>query len=271
MKIFKNKNKLKKEILNIKNMSFIPTMGGLHKGHVSLINKSKNFKGPSLVSIFVNPKQFNKKKDFISYPRKIQKDLKILKSLKVEFVYLPAYKDIYSFKTEKKIFLDNFSRKLCGKYRKGHFRGVVDVVNRLLEIVKPKYIFLGAKDFQQLYIIKKHIIKRFIKTKIVSCKTIREENGVACSTRNNNIKIKQLFLASKVYLYLIKKKKEIKKNLKNFSFFTFKKDLLKIGLKKIDYIKLYNLNTLKKPKNKNEKFKIFIAYYLNETRLIDNI
>ena len=98
MKIFKSKHKLKKEILNIKNISFVPTMGGLHKGHLSLIKKSKEFKGKILVSIFVNPKQFNKKKDYISYPRNIKNDLKILKNLNVNYVYLPSFKDIYSFR-----------------------------------------------------------------------------------------------------------------------------------------------------------------------------
>ena len=271
MKIFKTKHRLQKEILNIKNMSFIPTMGGLHKGHVSLIKKSKNFKGPCLVSIYINPKQFNRKKDFIHYPRNIKNDLKILRSLKVNYVYLPGYEDVFNFKTKNKIFLDKFSNKLCGKFRKGHFKGVINIVNRLLEIIKPKYIFLGIKDYQQLCLIKKYIEKRLLKVKVIACKTIREKNGVACSTRNDNIKKSNLIIASKVYWYLINKKKLIKKNLLNFNFLKFKRDLLKLGLKKIDYIELYNSKTLKKTKRKNEKFKIFIAYYLNEVRLIDNI
>ena len=271
MKIFKTKHKLQKEILNIKNMSFIPTMGGLHKGHVSLINKSKKFKGPCLVSIYINPKQFNRKRDFISYPRNIKNDLKILRNLKIDYVYLPGYKDIFDFKTKNKIFLDKFSNKLCGKFRKAHFEGVINVVNRLLEIIKPKHIFLGIKDYQQLFLIKKHIEKRLLKSKVIACKTIREKNGVACSTRNNNIKKSNLIIASKVYWYLINKKRLIKKNLLNFNFVKMKSDLLRLGLEKIDYIELYNSKTLKKTKSKNEKFKIFIAYYLNEVRLIDNI
>ena len=206
MKIFKDKHSLQKEIYNINNLSFVPTMGGLHKGHESLIIKSRNFKRPCLVSIFVNPKQFNEKKDFISYPRNIKKDLKLLKSLNVDFVYLPSFKDIFSFKPKKKIFLNKFSKKLCGKFRKGHFKGVLNVVNRLLEITKPKYIYLGIKDFQQLYLIKSHIKKRIIPTKVISCETVREHNGIACSTRNNNIKKKYLNIASNIYRFLKKKK-----------------------------------------------------------------
>ncbi len=271
MKIFKSKDKLQKEILNIKNISFVPTMGGLHKGHISLIKKSKSFKGKTLVSIFVNPKQFNEKKDFINYPRNLKKDLKILKSLNVDLIYLPNLKDIFSFQVKNKIFLDKFSKKLCGKSRRGHFKGVLNIVNRFLEIIKPKYIFLGMKDFQQSYLINMHILKRKINTKIIHCKTIREKNGIPCSTRNNYLNRNQYNVASNVIKYLENKKKLIKKELSNFKFLTIKKDLINLGLTKIDYIEIYNLKTLKRPKNKGEKFKIFIAFYLNKTRLIDNI
>ena len=271
MKIFKSKHKLKEEISNIKNISFVPTMGGLHKGHISLIKKSQNFKGKTLVSIFVNPKQFNEKKDFLNYPRNLKKDLKILKHLNVDLIYLPNLKDIFSFQVKNKIFLDKFSKKLCGRSRKGHFKGVLNIVNRFLELIKPRYIFLGIKDFQQSYLISRHILKRKINTKIINCKTIREKNGVACSTRNHNLNKNQLKIASNVIKYLKNKKKLIKKELSNFKFINIKKDLINLGVKKIDYIEFYNSKTLKRPKSKREKFKIFIAFYLNKTRLIDNI
>ena len=271
MKIYKSKHKLQKDILNIKNISFVPTMGGLHKGHISLIKKSKNFKGKTLVSIFVNPKQFNDKKDFIKYPRNLKKDLMVLKHLNTDLIYLPSLKDIFSFKVKNKIFLDKFSKKLCGKSRKNHFKGVLNIVNRFLEIIKPKYIFLGIKDFQQLHLINMHILKRKINTKIIHCKTIREKNGVACSTRNNNLNMNQFKIVSNVVKYLKNKKRLIKKDLSKFKLLNIKKDLMNLGLTKIDYIKLYNLKTLEPPRNKREKFKIFIAFYLNKTRLIDNI
>ncbi len=271
MKIFKSKHKLQKEILNIKNISFVPTMGGLHRGHLSLIKKSKTFKGKSVVSIFINPKQFNEKKDFLSYPRNSKKDLKILKRLNVDFVYIPTVKDIFSFRTKNKIFLDKSSKKLCGKSRTGHFKGVLNVVNRFLEIIKPRYIFLGIKDFQQCYLINRHILKKRINTKVIHCKTIRERNGVACSTRNNHLNKNQFKIASNVFRYLKKIKKLTQKKISNFKIIKIKNDLINLGIKKIDYIELYNLKTLKRPKNKREKFKIFIAFYLNKTRLIDNI
>ena len=132
MKIFKDKHTLQKEILKTKGISFVPTMGGLHEGHISLIKQSKKTKLKTLVSIFVNPKQFNKKSDFKSYPRNTKKDIKQLKKLKINYLYIPTFKDIYGFKPKKKVFLDKFSKKLCGKFRKGHFEGVLNVVNRFI-------------------------------------------------------------------------------------------------------------------------------------------
>ena len=138
MKIFKDKHSLQREILKTKGVSFVPTMGGLHKGHISLIKQSKKSKLKTLVSIFVNPKQFSKKSDFMTYPRNTKKDIRQLKKLKIHYLYIPAFKDIYGFKPKKKVFLDKFSKKLCGKFRKGHFEGVLNVVNRLIELIKPR-------------------------------------------------------------------------------------------------------------------------------------
>ena len=266
MKIFKSKLSLKKEIFGEKNISFVPTMGGLHKGHISLIKRSKKIKGKILVSIFINPKQFNDKIDFLKYPKNLREDLMILKRLKVDYVYLPTKHDIFNFNPKNKIFLDRFSKKLCGKTRKKHFKGVLNVVNRFLEIIKPHYLLLGLKDFQQLLLIKKHIIKRKINTKVISCNTLREENGIACSTRNKNLSKKQVKIASNVYLYL----KNIKKS-KKILRINLKKKLLLLGVNKIDYVEILNLRSLKKPKIINKNCRIFIAYYLKKIRLIDNI
>ena len=184
MKILRTREKVYKNLKQNKNLSFVPTMGSLHNGHISLIQKAKKRKGNVIVSIFVNPKQFNSKKDFEKYPRNLKKDISLLKRLKIDYLFIPTYNQIFSFKTKNKIFLHNFSKKLCGKYRPGHFLGVLDVVNRFIEIIKPKYLFLGRKDFQQLFLISEHIKKNNINTKIVSCKTIRDKNGIAISSRN---------------------------------------------------------------------------------------
>ena len=199
MKIILNINNLRKIIKPFDDIGFIPTMGGIHKGHISLINKSIKFNKKTIVSIFVNPKQFNDIKDFKSYPSNIKNDLAVLKKIKkLDFIYIPKFKDIYEDKEKSHIKIKKKDKILCAKYRKGHFEGVLDVVNRFLEIIKPKFIFLGIKDFQQLYLIKKHILKRKIQTKVISCKTIREKNGIACSTRNKSLNQKQLKIFQKV-------------------------------------------------------------------------
>jgi pantoate--beta-alanine ligase len=271
MKIFKDKHNLQREILKTKGTSFVPTMGGLHKGHISLIKQSKKSKLKTLVSIFVNPKQFNKKSDFRSYPRNVKKDIKQLKTLKIDYLYLPKFKDIYGFKSKNKVFLDKSSKKLCGKFRKGHFEGVLNVVNRFIEIIKPRYIFLGKKDYQQLFLIKKHIEKRKIKSKIIECKTIRENNGIACSSRNLNLSKSQIKIASNIFHYLNNLKKKLKKNYTLFKIDKIKKDLIKLGANKIDYLENYNIKSFKKIKKPSKKYNLFFAYYIKKVRLIDNI
>ncbi len=272
MKIFKRKSDLVSQIKWPRSISFIPTMGSIHPGHVSLIKKAKKNKRRVLVSLYVNPKQFNSKKDYQIYPRNFKKDLNILKKYKVDYAYIPNNKDIYSFKPQKSIFKHSIIKELCGKFRKGHFDGVLNVVNRLLEIVRPKYIYLGKKDLQQLYLIKEHIKKMRIQTKVVPCKTIRLKNGVAYSSRNINLEKKEINITSNVYKYLINIKKKLKRK-RNFKFNqkSISKELIKLGVKKIDYCKCLNNKNLKKIKNYKIDFNIFIAYYIGKIRLIDNI
>ncbi len=271
MKIFKDRQALQKEILKSKGISFVPTMGGLHEGHISLVKRSKKSRLKTLVTIFINPKQFNKKSDFNSYPRNIKNDIKVLKKLKVNYLYIPSIKDIYGFKPKNKVFIDKVSKKLCGKFRPGHFKGVLNVVNRFLEIIKPKYIYLGKKDYQQLYLIKKHIQKRKIRSKIIECKTIRKKNGIACSTRNSRLNQHQMKIASSIFHYLFKLKKKLKVNFSLFKLNKVKIDLINLGASKIDYIENYNTKNFEKIRKTNKKFNLFIAYYIQNTRLIDNI
>ena len=271
MKIFKDKQSLQKEIFQNNGISFIPTMGGLHKGHISLIKKSKKYKFKTLVSIYVNPKQFDNKHEFSRYPKNLKKDIKILKKFKVDYLYTPSFKDVYGFKTKNKIYLDKFSKQLCGKFRKSHFKGVVQVMNRLIEIVKPKYIFMGKKDYQQLFLIKKLISKRNINSRIIDCEIIRERNGVAASTRNLKLTKSEFKIASKVYHYIV----YIKKKLRAKKIFISKKEIEKkindLGVKNINYIEFRDLKDLKKRNKISNTTNIFIAYYLRNIRLIDNI
>ena len=265
MKIITNIDDLNKAISTINNLGFVPTMGGLHDGHKSLIKISKNKSKKTIVSIFVNPKQFNNKKDYKSYPRNIKKDLKILKLLKVNFVFIPTVKEIYSNKNNIKFNLNKKDNILCAKYRKGHFEGVLNVMDKLLKLINPKFVFMGEKDFQQLYLIKRFF--RSKRTQIINCPTIRGKNKVALSSRNILLKKNDLIKAGLIAKYLIKLKKTISK--KKISLSDKKRFLEERYSIKIEYLELRNIYNLKLTKFKN-KSKLFIAYYIKGIRLIDN-
>ena len=165
MIIFKSINKLNKEVNFKANIGFVPTMGSLHKGHISLVKNCQKKCDKTLVSIFINPSQFNRKIDYKKYPRTLNNDIKILRKLKVDYLLLPNIKEIYTRNTPRKININKKYKVLCGKYRPGHFEGVLAVINKFLKSLKVKKIFLGEKDFQQYFLIKNFIKKRF-KTKI---------------------------------------------------------------------------------------------------------
>jgi pantoate--beta-alanine ligase len=270
MKILLNNNDLNEALNKASNLGFVPTMGSLHKGHISLIKKSQKQCHKTLVSIFVNPSQFNNKKDFNNYPRNNKKDLTILKNLKVNYVYIPNKNHIYKFKETSKIKLRTSDKILCAKYRKGHFEGVIDVMDRLTNLIRPNKIYMGEKDFQQLYLVKKYIEKKY-KSKVISCKTIRNSNNLALSSRNLLLTKKELIKAEKLIQNLINFKKKIS-NKTNINKLIIKK---KIELKllfdiNIEYLELRNIFSLKNS-HKIENSKIFIAFNLNKVRLIDNI
>ena len=270
MKILLNNNDLNEALNNVSNLGFVPTMGSLHKGHLSLVNRSKRECNKTIVSIFINPNQFNNKKDYKRYPKNIDKDLSILKKLKVDFVYLPNNHHVYNSKRKFKITLNNKDKIMCAKHRKGHFEGVIDVMDRLTKLIKPKKIFMGEKDFQQLFLIKNYFRNRH-KSRIIPCKTIRDYKKLALSSRNLLLNNNDLKKARNIIKNLFSFKRKLK-NKKNFN--NLLKDK-KIELKKIfkvdiEYLELRNIKNLK-ISNKFRNSRLFIAYYINETRLIDNI
>ena len=270
MKILLNNSDLNEALNNVSKLGFVPTMGSLHRGHLSLIKRSKRECGKTIVSIFVNPNQFNNSKDFKRYPRNISKDLSILKKLRVNYVYLPNKNHIYNSKRKSKIKLYKKDQILCAKYRKGHFEGVIDVMDRLTNLIKPKKIFMGEKDLQQLLLVKAYIEKKY-KSKIISCETIRDSRGLALSSRNLLLNFKQLEKARKLTRYLFKFKKNLKSKFNTKKFVQKKKnELNKMFNIKVEYLELRNIKNLN-VSSKVKNSKIFVAYYLNKIRLIDNI
>jgi len=269
MKIILDKNKLIRLIKSEKNLGFVPTMGCIHSGHLSLIKKSTMQCNKTLVSIFINKPQFNKKSDFRKYPRVLNKDKSKLRKLKINYLFLPEERQIYPTGPNRNIKINSFCKKLCGKKRPGHFQSVADVIDRFIKIIKPKKIYFGEKDMQQLKILEHFIKKNHPYTKVIPCKTIREKNGIASSSRNNLLTVGQKIIASKIYKLLIKEKNKLVKN--KLSIGKIKNKIYKLGAKKIDYVEVLNINRLLRPYKKKKVYKIFIAYYLEDTRLIDNI
>jgi pantoate--beta-alanine ligase len=271
MKILLNNHTLRKTLRDFDDIGFVPTMGGIHEGHISLINKSIKLSNKTLVSIFVNPKQFNNKKDLKSYPSNIEKDLSILRKIpKIDFIYLPKFKDIYKNNGQSKIKIHKCNKILCAKFRKGHFEGVLDVMDRLTNLIKPKKIFMGKKDFQQLYLVKNYIEKKY-QSKVIGCKTIRNKNMLALSSRNFLFKkedLKQIENITKKFFELKKKIKK-EKNINQFLKVSKKKieNLFKIKIEYLENRKVKDLNI----SNNYLYSKIFLSYYYRDIRLIDNL
>jgi len=182
---------------------------------------------------------------------------------------LPKEKEIYPKGINKKIKINSFEKVLCGKFRPNHFKSVVDVIDRFIKIIKPKRIYFGNKDMQQLKIAEDFIRKNHFNTKVIGCKTIRLENGLAYSSRNFLLSNKERTIASKIYRIISVKKNYLIK--KKISITYIKKIIIQLGAKKIDYIKVLNINKIIKPYKKRNIYRVFIAYYLGGTRLIDNI
>ena len=270
MKILLNNHTLHKTLRPFDDIGYVPTMGGIHEGHISLIKKSIKFSKKTIVSIFVNPKQFNNKRDFKSYPSNIKKDLAILKKIhKIDFVYIPKFNDIYKTNDETKIKINKKDKILCAKFRKGHFEGVLDVMDRLTNLIKPKKIFMGKKDYQQLFLVKNFIEKKY-KTKVISCKTIRNKNKLALSSRNFLLNKNKLNVLENISKEIFNLKKDIK-NSKNINKFLnqSKKKIENMFKIKIEYLENRNVKNLK-ISNKYLGSKIFLSYYFKGIRLIDN-
>jgi pantoate--beta-alanine ligase len=254
-------------------IGFVPTMGALHHGHLKLIEKSKKESLFTVVSIFVNPKQFNNKEDFNKYPITINEDIKLLKSIDCDLLYMPTYEEIYPSVLENiDIPLHDLDKVFEGEKRPGHFKGVAAVVHRLFSLVEPHKAFFGLKDFQQCLVIKNLRDQYFKNIKLKFCPTIREKSGLAMSSRNKRLSKEGLIIASNIY----KAMKEVKSKYNHLDVNTALKEGLKI-LKnypiEIDYFSVANKNTLKPNKQwmpvRNNV--LLVAVIVEEVRLIDNI
>ena len=273
MEILENKKNLDVFLSNIREknhkIGLIPTMGSIHEGHLSLVEKSKKINCFSLATIFVNPTQFNDKKDFDLYPQSRVLDIARLKQIKCNALYFPQTEELYpnGIKSQKTIF--NYRDILCDKFRPGHFDGVTTVVKSLFDIIKPDHAFFGEKDFQQLKLIQKIVEKNKSPVLIHSCDSVRMLNGISFSSRYKNFQPSQEKTfdnaANKIMNSLLELKKKIDvKNLENL-----KEELTSVNIKKIDYLEIRDeINLL--PTIKNQKARLFVAFYIDDIRIIDN-
>ena len=255
-------------------IGFVPTMGALHKGHLSLVKQAKKDNDLVVVSIFVNPTQFDKTTDLHNYPKTLDKDLSLLKTVDCDVVFAPSANEIYSNNiTSKNFEFDGLEFQMEGKFRAGHFNGVGTIVKRLFEIVTPHKAYFGEKDFQQLQIVKKMVEKHQMPVKIIGCAIYREKDGLAMSSRNVRLTAAQRKAAPFIYSTL----KQVKTNFNSKTFSEIVKNVHKAfekqSLLSLEYFEIANESTLKTVKNKKPKQKqrAFIAVFAGEIRLIDNI
>lgn len=257
-------------------IGFVPTMGALHQGHISLVQKAKEYTNYVVVSIFVNPTQFNNPNDLAHYPRTIQEDCKKLEEAGVSIIFIPSVQEIYPHKDERLFNLAGLDNTGEGPSRPGHFNGVVQVVSRLFNIVKPSFAFFGEKDFQQLAIIK-HITKELnYPIEIIACPTMRESDGLAMSSRNMLLNAQQRAAAPLIYMTLSKAAQAVSaQNLLKPSELSVwvTSQIDKNSLLKVEYAQIVDAFTLQliDSWSDSKNIQLCIAVQTGSVRLIDNI
>lgn len=276
MQRFTNKTELidyLSKIAKKKTIGFVPTMGALHQGHLSLIKESNNRCDLTICSIFINPTQFNNPEDLARYPNTLEEDLLLLKKTNCDIVYSPKVSDLYiNGEGAKKFNFGDITTLMEGEYRPGHFNGVATIVEKFFRIIKPTKAFFGQKDLQQLQVVK--ALAKQMKTyiEIIGIPTVREKNGLAKSSRNKLLSSTEKENASIIYNCLLYCKNNKKKGIK-----TLKKYVHKIFNSNtniaLEYIEFVNLETMEVIQDWEEENKnaICIAAYISGVRLIDNI
>ena len=276
MKVFKTKTELKTYFnrYSSKNFTigFVPTMGALHNGHLSLIKESIKNNQITVASIFVNPTQFDKKEDLENYPRTLESDLSMLQGVSCDIAFIPSIEEIYADTVGANHFeFDGLEIQMEGKFRKGHFNGVGTIVKKLFEIVTPTNAYFGEKDFQQLQIIRKMVQKNQLPVSVIGCPTFREENGLAMSSRNQLLSEKEKEEGAIIYEILHEVKQLINKEsiekINSWVAAQFDKN----PLFELEYFVIADEETLIPAStiSSNKNYRAFIAVHAGKVRLID--
>lgn len=264
----------RKQIAQNLKLGFVPTMGALHQGHISLVERSVKENDITIVSIFVNPRQFNDKTDLKNYPRNIENDIVLLEKAKCDIIFTPNNDDLYANYQGYKTDLKGIDKIYEGEFRPGHFQGVVDVVYRLFDLVKPHKAYFGEKDFQQLAIIKLMTKNAKLPIEIIGCDIVREKSGLAMSSRNERLSEEERKNASEIYKTMLKHTANLKAGQKTDEIAKkIKEEIDNIPFLKTEYIVFCEPETLK-PINKfsaNTDIRLCLAVWCKKIRLIDNI
>lgn len=256
-----------------KTIGFVPTMGSLHEGHLSLVAEAKKRADLVVVSIFVNPMQFSQNEDFKQYPRNQRHDSKLLDNFAVDVLFIPEASKMYSDKFTTTVEVGDLGKKMCGKSRPHHFKGVATIVTKLFNIVCPNFVFFGEKDYQQFIIIKQLVQDLNLPIEVIGLPIVRDFDGLALSSRNKNLNDKERKSATIISKALSTARADIEAGEKDPNKILFRMRSL-IGSEpvvRIDYITIANPITLEETKIIKGKLLIAIAAHVGTTRLIDNI
>jgi pantoate--beta-alanine ligase len=257
-----------------KTIGFVPTMGALHEGHLSLVRRAKQENDITTVSIFVNPIQFGPSEDFERYPRDREGDLEKLQREKTDVTFIPEISSMYPERFLTHIEVNEISGRLCGAFRPNHFRGVATVVTKLLNIVKPTRVYFGQKDFQQSVIINQLVRDLNIGVDVVVCPTVREQDGLAMSSRNAYLSEEQRKTATVIYGCLKEASDLVRSGIMDGIFikgFMQERILNVPGISSVDYAGVYNPETMVEMSEINGDILLAIALKIGNTRLIDNV
>ncbi|HOJ89215.1 MAG TPA: pantoate--beta-alanine ligase [Pseudothermotoga sp.] len=275
MRVIKTTTEMKKlaeELRKEKTIGFVPTMGYLHEGHLSLVKRSKKENDVTVVSIFVNPTQFGPNEDYTSYPRDLNRDLALLEGEGVDFVFAPEVEEMYPRDYSTYVNEESLSRHLCGRSRPGHFKGVCTIVTKLFNVVKPHRAYFGQKDAQQFRVIRRMVRDLNMDVEVVECPIVREPDGLAMSSRNVYLSnqersqavalSKALNLAENLYRSGERNASRIVEKIKDY--------LSSFDKLKIDYVEIVDEESLEPLTQINKKAIVALAVWVGKARLIDN-
>jgi pantoate--beta-alanine ligase len=264
---------IRKLLSNEKKIAFVPTMGNLHEGHLSLVDLAISASNIVVVSIFINPAQFTSSKDLKNYPRTPDRDIKLLTRYENVIIFMPSSDEIYPEYTNKKYDLPLIANELCGKSRPGHFNGVITIIDKLFNLVSPRVVIFGKKDYQQLFLVKEFSKKNYPKIEVIGGPTIRNKDGLALSSRNNLYPKKQLIDAANLYKELQNIVNQIKSSNNNNN-----RNIIDNGIKKlesqgwdVEYIEIRKVSDLSESSSKDSQLVILGAGIFKDIRLIDSI